>query len=204
MFFDYFSYYVNMQRIIFATKNRGKSQEAASILNGRFDLIDLNHLSNIPEIVENGSSFLENAEIKAKTTAQLYPNDLVMAEDTGLCIDALDGRPGIYSARYAGDHNDQANVEKVLKELKGLPTEKRSAHFTTIIVLLGLKKEIIAKGISEGTILDHQEGLDGFGYDPIFYSHDLGKSFGQASEKEKDSISHRAKALKDLISQIKA
>ncbi|WP_338390945.1 non-canonical purine NTP pyrophosphatase, partial [Oenococcus oeni] len=122
MFFDYFSYYVNMQRIIFATKNRGKSQEAASILNGRFDLIDLNHLSNIPEIVENGSSFLENAEIKAKTTAQLYPNDLVMAEDTGLCIDALNGRPGIYSARYAGDHNDQANVEKVLKELKGLPT----------------------------------------------------------------------------------
>lgn len=129
-----------MQRIIFATKNRGKSQEVASILDGRFDLLDLNHLSDIPEIIENGSTFLENAEIKAKTIAKLYPTDLVMAEDTGLCIDALNGRPGIYSARYAGDHNDKANIEKVLKELKGLPIEKRSAHFTTVIVLLGLKK----------------------------------------------------------------
>ncbi|AZZ61087.1 RdgB/HAM1 family non-canonical purine NTP pyrophosphatase [Oenococcus sp. UCMA 16435] len=193
-----------MQRIIFATKNRGKSQEVASILDGRFDLLDLNHLSDIPEIIENGSTFLENAEIKAKTIAKLYPTDLVMAEDTGLCIDALNGRPGIYSARYAGDHNDEANIEKVLKELKGLPIEKRSAHFTTVIVLLGLKKEIIAKGISEGIILDHQEGKDGFGYDPIFYSPELEKSFGRASEREKDSVSHRAKALKDLISQIEA
>ncbi|MDN6968190.1 RdgB/HAM1 family non-canonical purine NTP pyrophosphatase [Oenococcus sp. UCMA 17063] len=193
-----------MQRIIFATKNRGKSQEVASILDGRFDLLDLNHLSDIPEIIENGSTFLENAEIKAKTIAKLYPTDLVMAEDTGLCIDALNGRPGIYSARYAGDHNDKANIEKVLKELKGLPMEKRSAHFTTVIVLLGLKKEIIAKGISEGIILDHQEGKDGFGYDPIFYSPELEKSFGRASEREKDSVSHRAKALKDLISQIEA
>ncbi|MDI4584571.1 RdgB/HAM1 family non-canonical purine NTP pyrophosphatase [Oenococcus sp. UCMA 14587] len=193
-----------MQRIIFATKNRGKSQEVASILDGRFDLLDLNHLSDIPEIIENGSTFLENAEIKAKTIAKLYPTDLVMAEDTGLCIDALNGRPGIYSARYAGDHNDKANIEKVLKELKGLPIEKRSAHFTTVIVLLGLKKEIIAKGISEGIILDHQEGKDGFGYDPIFYSPELEKSFGRASEREKDSVSHRAKALKDLISQIEA
>ncbi|MFT8323786.1 non-canonical purine NTP pyrophosphatase [Oenococcus sicerae] len=191
-----------MQKIIFATKNAGKTKEISDLLGKRFEIIDLNHLDNLPDIVENGSSFVSNAEIKAEKISQLYPDSFVMAEDAGLSIDALDGRPGIFSARYAGDHDDEANIKKVLTELDGVASEKRTAHFTAAIVLLGLQKEIVAMGEVRGRILDHKEGQDGFGYDPIFFSTELGKTFGQASEKEKNSVSHRARALKKLISQI--
>ncbi|MCV3296866.1 RdgB/HAM1 family non-canonical purine NTP pyrophosphatase [Oenococcus kitaharae] len=193
-----------MNKIILASKNAGKTEEIQSLLGDQFQIVDLNHLNKVPEINETGRSFKENAQIKARAVAQAYPNNFVMAEDTGLVIDALDGRPGIYSARYAGDHDDKANIQKVLTELEGVPAEKRTAHFTTVIVLIGLAKEIVAQGHSQGLILDHEEGKDGFGYDPIFFSTELHKTFGQATKAEKNTVSHRARALKDLISQITA
>ncbi|EHN58884.1 RdgB/HAM1 family non-canonical purine NTP pyrophosphatase [Oenococcus kitaharae] len=193
-----------MNKIILASKNAGKTEEIQSLLGDQFQIVDLNHLNKVPEINETGRSFKENAQIKARAVAQAYPNNFVMAEDTGLVIDALDGRPGIYSARYAGDHDDKANIQKVLTELEGVPAEKRTAHFTTVIVLIGLAKEIVAQGHSQGLILDHEEGKDGFGYDPIFFSTELHKTFGQATTAEKNTVSHRARALKDLISQITA
>ncbi|MFT8470316.1 MAG: RdgB/HAM1 family non-canonical purine NTP pyrophosphatase [Oenococcus sp.] len=193
-----------MNKIILASKNAGKTEEIQSLLGDQFQIVDLNHLNKVPEINETGRSFKENAQIKARAVAQAYPNNFVMAEDTGLVIDALDGRPGIYSARYAGDHDDKANIQKVLTELEGVPAEKRTAHFTTVIVLIGLAKEIVAQGHSQGLILDHEEGKDGFGYDPIFFSTELHKTFGQTTTAEKNTVSHRARALKDLISQITA
>lgn len=194
----------HMNKIILASKNTGKTEEIQSLLGNQFQVINLNQLDQVPDIAETGQSFLENAQIKARAVAKTYPNNFVMAEDTGLVIDALDGRPGIYSARYAGDHDDKANIEKVLTELDGVPEEKRTAHFTTVIVLIGLAKEIVAQGHSQGVILDHEEGQDGFGYDPIFFSTELQKTFGQATTAEKNTVSHRARALKDLISQITA
>ncbi|WP_439425615.1 RdgB/HAM1 family non-canonical purine NTP pyrophosphatase [Oenococcus alcoholitolerans] len=192
-----------MNKIIFATKNAGKSKEVKELLGDSFEISDLNQLAPLPEIKETGHSFLENARIKAKTIAPFFPDQAVLAEDTGLCIDALGGRPGIFSARYAGDHDDLANIKKVLTEMEGIPVDKRGAHFETAMVFIYQGKEIDAFGRSDGRILNGTLGQDGFGYDPIFYSTDLEKTFAEADESEKNSVSHRFRALNNLISQIK-
>lgn len=192
-----------MNKIIFATKNAGKSKEVRELLGDSFEISDLNQLAPLPEIKETGHSFLENARIKAKTIAPFFPDQAVLAEDTGLCIDALGGRPGIFSARYAGDHDDLANIKKVLTEMEGIPVDKRGAHFETAMVFIYQGKEIDAFGRSDGRILNGTLGQDGFGYDPIFYSTDLEKTFAEADESEKNSVSHRFRALNNLISQIK-
>ncbi|KGO22205.1 nucleoside-triphosphate diphosphatase, partial [Oenococcus alcoholitolerans] len=180
-----------MNKIIFATKNAGKSKEVKELLGDSFEISDLNQLAPLPEIKETGHSFLENARIKAKTIAPFFPDQAVLAEDTGLCIDALGGRPGIFSARYAGDHDDLANIKKVLTEMEGIPVDKRGAHFETAMVFIYQGKEIDAFGRSDGRILNGTLGQDGFGYDPIFYSTDLEKTFAEADESEKNSVSHR-------------
>lgn len=187
-----------MTRMIVATSNAGKIRELREMFTN-YELVGLSDLPKVPEINEDGTTFIENATIKARTVFDMYPDDYVLADDSGLSIDYLDGRPGILSARYAGDHDDQANIDKVLTELAGVPQEKRKAHFTSSLVLLRPgQKKVVAIGETHGYILEQREGDGGFGYDPIFYSTELKKPFGLATSEEKNSVSHRHKALEAL------
>ena len=148
------------------------------------------------EIEENGSTFYENALIKAKTISDMI-NLPVLADDSGLMVDALNGAPGIYSARYAGDGIDEHNNQKLLEVLKG--ETNRNAKFVCSMVLYFPNGKILSTyGETKGLILDEPSGEEGFGYDPLFYSLDLNKSLGIASFEEKNTISHRYRALKQM------
>ena len=149
---------------------------------------------------EDGQTFCENALIKANAVAQ-YTTYAVLADDTGLCVNALNGEPGVYSARYCGDHDSAKNRKKLLEKLQG--TTDRSAYFQTAVVLRYPDGRIIsADGRVDGRILEVETGGNGFGYDCIFYCDELGKSFGEASEKEKNAVSHRSRALCNLLTKL--
>ena len=155
-------------------------------------------MKDVPTIKETGKTFAENALIKANTlTKKLHIP--VLADDSGLVVDALDGAPGIYSARYAGDHDDAANKAKLLRELEGVPDDKRTAHFhCTIVVTKEGSDPLIANGDVEGRILTEERGSDGFGYDPLFFYPPAGKSFAEMDMNEKNAVSHRGRALENL------
>lgn len=186
--------------IIIATQNEGKAKEFKEIFNnlgyGIKTLLDFPEIGDIPE---TGSSFLENALQKATAISNEF-HAIVLADDSGLEVDALDGAPGIYSARYAGEHgNDEKNNEKLLKELKDVPYENRTARFHCSLVLVGPSRDSLAvKGEVEGVILNEARGTNGFGYDPLFYIPEKEKSMGELTSEEKNSISHRAIAIKEL------
>lgn len=193
-------------RIILATKNEGKVREVARILS-KFDIEVISQRdANIDvDVEETGMSFRENAEIKAKAVAMLC-DDAVLADDSGLCIDAMGGKPGIYSARYGGEALPYSEkIKSILLEMKD-ETDRR-AHFECAMVLVMPDGQVYSSsGRVDGRILYAPEGTGGFGYDSIFYSEDLGKSFGTATDDEKNSVSHRGRALKemcDIISNIK-
>ncbi|WP_033828263.1 XTP/dITP diphosphatase [Bacillus andreraoultii] len=189
-----------MRELIIATKNVGKVKEFAEIFEPLgFKVKTLLDFPNAPEIEETGVTFEENALLKAKGIANLL-HKMVLADDSGLVIDALDGRPGVYSARYAGvDKNDEANIKKVLDEMKGVPTEKRTAHFhCTLALVIPNKKSVIINGKCEGMILTEKRGDKGFGYDPIFYVPSLGKTMAEMTPEEKNQISHRGDAIRKL------
>ncbi len=154
----------------------------------------------IPEVEETGKTFFENAELKAKS-AYLYTGLPSVADDSGLCVDYLDGAPGIYSARFSESGNDEDNNKKLLELLRGVPKEKRGAHYVCAIVLYDGEKTVTALGECYGTIAEKPQGNGGFGYDPLFIS-EIG-CFGEVTPAEKDSISHRAKALKDFSQKLK-
>lgn len=182
-----------------ATNNKHKLQEIRAILDGCFDkLLSLSELGIDVEIEETGSTLEENALIKAREIVRLtgLPS---LADDTGLMVDALDGAPGVYSARYAGvEHNDKANRDLLLANLKGI--ENRSAHFATVIALCypdGTYK--IAHGRVDGVITLEERGTGGFGYDSLFLSSELGKTLAEASPEEKNSVSHRGRALRNMV-----
>ncbi len=188
--------------IILATKNAGKVREMAEILKP----YDINVISQKDagidvEVLETGDTFEENAEIKARAVAMLCDSP-VLADDSGLCIDALGGKPGIYSARYGGEALPYPEkIRCLLKELENVTD--RSAKFECAMVLVMPDgRKFSALGNVPGSILPAPEGTGGFGYDSIFYSSELGKSFGVASDEEKNSISHRGRALKKLFSDI--
>lgn len=193
-----------MEKILIATKNPGKAREYRKFFEPKgFEVITLLDLdkNEIPEINENGKTFAENAMIKANALMKAT-NTTVLADDTGLCVDALDGAPGIYSARYAGDHDDAANRKKLLEELKGVPEEKRTAHFHTSIVVVHPHKEPLeVSGEAYGRILESEHGTGNFGYDSLFYSDDLKKSFAEATVDEKNSVSHRGNAVRKLMNE---
>lgn len=193
-----------MPKILIATKNPGKAREYRKIFEPKgFEVTTLLDLDpdQIPEIDENGNSFTENALIKANALMNVT-HTTVLADDSGLCVDALNGAPGIYSARYAGDHDDIANRKKLLKELKGVPENERTAHFhTSIVVVYPDKVPLEVSGEAFGRILDHETGNNGFGYDPLFYSDDLKKSFAEVSVDQKNQVSHRGKAVKKLMAE---
>lgn len=191
-------------KIILATKNEGKIKEFEKLTEG-MNIEILSILDNIdfPDVVEDGKTFEENSAKKAKEIAE-YTGIITVSDDSGLCVDMLNGEPGIYSARYSGENaTDCSNMEKLLKNLSNIQKEKRKAHFVSVVSIAfpdGSVKSF--RGETEGEILFEKEGNNGFGYDPIFYSYDLKKSFGNAMPEEKKSVSHRGRAFQKLKKEV--
>lgn len=191
-------------KIIAATKNKGKIKEIQEILGALgYDVLSQQEAGYNLDILETGDTFEKNALIKARAIAMVC-DSAVLADDSGLCIYALDGRPGIYSARYAGeDATDADKVIKILAEMDGI--KDRHAKFVTCAAFIFPDgTEITASGEVSGHITDTPSGENGFGYDPIFYSEELGKTFAEATDEEKNSVSHRSRALTALYEKLKA
>lgn len=189
-----------MKEVIIATKNQGKAKEFAAIFTPRGYIVrTLLDFPDIADVEETGQTFEENAILKAEVVSRQL-RKMVISDDSGLIIDALGGKPGIYSARYAGENkDDQANINKVLKELAGVPLEKRTARFYCALALAAPgQKTITVSGTCEGHILEEQRGSNGFGYDPLFFVAEKGLSMAEMSASYKNKISHRANALKKL------
>lgn len=191
-----------MEEVIIATKNRGKAKEFEEIFASRgMRVLTLLDFPEIPDVDETGNTFEENATLKAEAVSKAL-NKMVIGDDSGLMVDALEGRPGIYSARYAGEpKNDQNNLVKVLAELKGVTEEKRTARFyCALAVAIPGQETFTVSGTCEGRILEEPKGTNGFGYDPIFFVPDKGVAMAELTSDEKNKISHRANALKKLDS----
>ena len=188
------------KKIVLASGNVHKIREIGQMLPD-FEVVGYKDFGLDFEIVEDGLTFYENALIKAKTVAEKL-NLPVLADDSGICVEALNGEPGIYSARYAGDGVDEHNNQLLLKNMQG-KTDRR-AKFVCCIVLYNPNGEIItAMGETHGEIMDKTYGENGFGYDPLFFSYDLNKCLGIASAEEKNTISHRFRALAQLKEKLK-
>jgi XTP/dITP diphosphohydrolase len=191
-----------MQQLVFATNNRHKLEEVAAKLNGKIKLLSLDDIGCYADIAETGQTFAANASIKSRYIYNQYQLNC-FGDDSGLEIEALNNEPGIYSARYAGTHgNHQANIAKVLDKLKG--SDNRKARFRTIISLIWGGEEHFFEGTVEGTIRHELSGSDGFGYDPIFEPDGYDITFAQMSMDEKNSISHRGRAMDKLIAFLNA
>lgn len=182
------------QKLVLASNNKGKIREFREMFPD-YEIIPYAELGITEEPNETGTTFFENALIKAKTVSKIC-NLPVIADDSGLCVDALDGAPGIYSARFSGE-GDDANNQKVLRLLEGVTN--RRANFTCSIVLYKPDGTVIGvEGKTFGTILHEVCGSNGFGYDVIFYSTDINKCFGLATPQEKNGVSHRSRAIQQL------
>lgn len=190
-----------MKNLLIASNNKHKIEEIKLSLSPFFDNIStLDDEGIVCDPDETGKDFYENALIKARSVAMLTDKP-VLADDTGLCVDALNGCPGVHSARYAVLHNGEANRRKLLSEMEGVTD--RAAHFETVAILLYPDGEIVCgKGRVDGYILTEERGDNGFGYDSIFFSTELNKTFGEASADEKLTVSHRGRALNDLLNKI--
>ncbi|MFB3924947.1 MAG: XTP/dITP diphosphatase [Syntrophales bacterium] len=183
-----------------ASKNRGKISEIRTLLQDiDIEVLSLNDYPEFPEIVEDGRTFLENALKKARTVSEMT-NEIALADDSGLEVDFLGGRPGVHSARYSGDRaTDESNIRKLLEEMKGVPLEKRGAAFRCSLVLY--RKDGIFRsfeGTLRGRIALEPAGKGGFGYDPVFVVPERGKTLAELLPDVKNRISHRAKALMKL------
>ncbi len=191
-------------KIVLATNNKHKLEEIRAILDGCFEqLLSLSELGLDIEIEETGATLEENALIKAREIVRLTGMP-ALADDTGLMVDALGGAPGVYSARYAGEaHDDKSNRQSLLKNLEN--ATDRSAHFGTVIaVCYPDGSYLTAEGRVDGKIIFEERGEGGFGYDSLFYSEEIGKTFAEATPEEKNSISHRGRALRAMLEKLKA
>lgn len=189
-----------MDELIIATKNAGKAKEFQQFFAQlHIRVKSLLDFDDLPDVEETGTTFAENARIKAETIAELLDMP-VLADDSGLEIDALQGRPGIYSARYAGvDKDDEANIRKVLEEMQSVPMEKRTARFVCVLALAEKGKEtVITEGYCEGKIALHPAGENGFGYDPIFIPEGYTNTLAELDPSVKQEISHRRHAMDQL------
>ena len=190
-----------MITLVAATNNPHKIIEFREILGKNFDVKSLKDLGLKVEVEEDADSFYGNAYKKAKAVSDAS-GFAALADDSGLIVDALGGAPGVYSARYAGtDGDDEANRKKLLKEMAGVTDfGKRTARFhSSVVIVYPDGTSIAGAGDTEGKILFEEKGAGGFGYDCLFYSDDLGKSFGEATPEEKNSVSHRSRALYDIL-----
>jgi len=182
-------------KIIAATKNKNKLREFGEILKG-FEIISQEEAGIDIDVEETGTTFEENSMLKAKAIYEAT-GIAAIADDSGLCVDALGGAPGIYSARYGGEGlDDEGRVALLLKNMKDVPPEKRSARFVCAITLVGKDGVITARGECEGKIDYAPKGENGFGYDPVFYMEEYGKTTAEMSPDEKNAVSHRGKALR--------
>lgn len=188
------------ETLVIATRNAHKVEEIAAMLGGSFDVRDLSALPDAPEVEETGTTFLANATLKALALSAIT-EDLVLADDSGLEVDALDGAPGVYSARFAGARaDDLANNSKLIREMEGVVPARRTGRFRCVMVL-ARAGEVLAHfdGAVEGRLLEESRGEAGFGYDPLFVpdGHDL--SFAELGPEVKNQLSHRARAVAQLV-----
>ena len=188
------------ERLVLASGNAGKLAELRALLEDRFDLRAQSEFG-IEDIEETGLTFIENALLKARHAARTTGLP-ALADDSGLCVDALEGAPGLYSARYAGTHGDAAaNIAKLLHELDGVPEARRGAHFHAVVVLLRHADDprpLVAEGTWHGRILEAPRGDAGFGYDPVFLDPEAGRSAAELEPSLKHRLSHRGRALARL------
>lgn len=191
-------------KIFLATKNKGKITDFKELTEG-MDIEVITILDNveIPDVEENGATFEENSQKKAREIAK-YTGIITVSDDSGLCVDYLNGEPGLYSARYAGENaDDETNMDKLLEKLENVKKEDRAARFVSVVSIAypdGRVKSF--RGEVEGEITFERRGTNGFGYNPIFFSHELQKTFGEASSDEKNSVSHRARAFQKLKAEV--
>lgn len=183
-----------------ATQNKDKLREIRQILEGSgWDVAGLDDFPPYPETVEDGETLLENALLKARDGYR-HTRLITLADDSGLEVDGLNGRPGIHSARYAGENATyEDNVDLLLRELEDVPESERTARFRCVMALIGPDIERWWEGVSEGIIIDEKRGKSGFGYDPVFWSPELGMTFAEATAADKNRVSHRGRALKGLV-----
>ena len=193
-----------MEQLLFVTHNAHKSEEVKAIVGNNFEVMNLSEINFFDEIPETGNTFKENALQKAKFLHDRLGCNC-FADDTGLEVDALNGEPGVYSARYAGEpSNTQRNIEKLLENLKG--KENRKAQFTTVIAVILNNEIYFFEGAISGQIIDNQRGEGGFGYDSVFIPDGYDKTFAELPAEVKNSISHRAVAMqkfKEFINNIR-
>ncbi len=186
-------------KLLLATRNGHKTREFAQLLGRDFNVHDLTSQRDLPEVIESGKTFEENATLKALAVSKIFPHEIVIADDSGLKVDALGGAPGIFSARYAGEKaNDRRNVDKLLRELE--QASDRSAHFYCAIAVAsnGELMTTVAGEIA-GTITKTPHGENGFGYDPTFVPNGFSQTFAELPPETKNKISHRAKAAAALM-----
>jgi len=200
---------IHMKRILIATSNPGKLRDfaGAARLHG-IEIAGIPDFSALPTVVEDGLTFEENARKKAEEYSRYVPGEIVLADDSGLEVDALHGAPGVHSARYAADQphladentDDEANNARVRRELKDVPPEKRTGRFVCVLAA-ARDGNILAtfRGIAEGMILDAPRGTNGFGYDPLFYFPQIEKTFAELSAEEKARYSHRGAAFRQFL-----
>ena len=195
-----------MSKIVLATGNQGKVREMADVLSDfGFDVVAQSEF-NVSDVAETGTTFIENAIIKARHAAKETGLPAI-ADDSGLEVDALHGAPGVYSARYSGEGaTDQKNIDKMLAAMEGIPTEKRTARFHCVLVLMKHESDptpLICHGSWEGHITTEQQGDNGFGYDPIFWVSEDNCSSAELEPARKKQLSHRGQALKKLFAALK-
>jgi len=203
-----------MRRILIATSNPGKLRDfAGAAASHEIEIAGIPNFASLPLAVEDGQTFEENARKKAEEYSQYVPGEIVVADDSGLEIDALNGEPGVHSARYAApdllgtephlaeaNTDDEANNARVLRELKDVSQEKRTGRFVCVLAAARNRETVATfRGTAEGTILDSPRGRNGFGYDPLFYFPQIGRTFAELSAEEKAKYSHRGAAFRQLL-----
>jgi XTP/dITP diphosphohydrolase len=198
-----------MRRILIATSNAGKLRDfAGAAAVHRIDIAGIPNFSSLPLVVEDRLTFEENARKKAEEYSAYVPGEIVLADDSGLEVDALNGAPGVHSARYAAEHphladantDDEANNARVLRELKDVPAEKRTGRFVCVLAAARDGKALATfRGTAEGVILDAARGTNGFGYDPLFYFPQIQKTFAELTAEEKSKYSHRGAAFRKFL-----
>lgn len=188
-------------KLLIASNNQHKIDEIKQILGNKFEqILSLSEAGIVCDPEENGKTFLDNALIKVRAVAKLTDMP-VLGDDTGLCVDALNGAPGVHSARFAGDHDNAKNRAKLLYELED--KTNRKAHFSTAVALLYPDGRLVtAEGRVDGEILHTEVGANGFGYDSLFYCNEIGKTFAEATAEEKNAVSHRGRALQNLANKL--
>jgi len=197
---------MSSRRILIATSNAGKLRDfAGAAASHGVSVEGLPNFGSLPPVFEDGKTFEENARKKAEQYSLSAPGEIVLADDSGLEVDALNGAPGVHSARYAADNfqevgnntNDDANNARVLRQLQGVPAERRTARFVCFIVAARDGRSLATfRGAAEGVILDHLQGTNGFGYDPMFYFPEVRKTFAELSAEQKSRYSHRGAAFR--------